>query len=80
MKCVICKSPDIQIKKVEEEIKSGRDIVLVPMEVLVCMNCGERYYERKAMRKIEEIREKLNRHDLEVEEIGKVFRAHAALL
>lgn len=78
MKCVVCKSTDIQVKEVEEEIRSGRDIVLVPMNVLVCLNCGERYYDRKAMRKIEELREKLSKHDLEIEEVGKVFRAHAA--
>lgn len=77
MKCVICKSSDIQMKMVEEEIKLGRDIVLVPMEVLVCLNCSERYYDRKTMRKIEELRDRLGSHDLEVEEVGKVFRAHA---
>ncbi len=77
MKCVICKSSDIQMKMVEEEIKIGRDIVLVPMEVLVCLNCGERYYDRKTMRKIEELRGRLGSHDLEIEEVGKVFRAHA---
>lgn len=80
MKCVICMSSDTQLKKVEEEIKSGRDIVLVAMEVLVCMNCGERYYDRKAMKKIKELRERLKRHDLEIEEVGKVFRAHTAPL
>lgn len=78
MKCVICKSSNIQMKMVEEEIKSGRDIVLIPMEVLVCLNCGERYYDRKNMRKIEEIKAKLSSHDLEVKEIGKVLRANVA--
>lgn len=78
MKCVICKSTDIQVKEVEEEIRSGRDIVLVPMNVLVCLNCGERYYDRKSMRKIEELRARLSRNDLEIEEVGKVFRAYAA--
>jgi len=56
VKCVICKSSDIQKKMIEEEIKSGTDIVLVAVEVLVCMNCGERYYDRKTMRKIEDVR------------------------
>jgi YgiT-type zinc finger domain-containing protein len=56
MKCVICKSSDIQKKMIEEEIKSGMDIVLVAVEALVCMNCGERYYDRKTMRKIEDVR------------------------
>ena len=75
MKCVICKSSDIQMKKIEEEIKLELDIIFVPMEVLVCQNCGERYYDKKAMQKLEEIRYKLRKHDLEVEEIGKVLRA-----
>jgi len=75
MKCVICKSSDIQKKMIEEEIKSGMDIILVSVEVLVCMNCGERYYDRKTMRKIEDVRLKLKQKDLEVEEVGKVLRA-----
>ncbi len=54
MKCVICNSPDIKVKKVQEEIKQQSDIVLVPLEVLVCHNCGERYYDRKTTKKIEE--------------------------
>jgi len=76
MRCVICKSSDIQMKMVEKEIKSGKDIVLIPMEVLVCLNCGERYYDRKTMRKIEEIRSRLGKQDLKVEEVGKVLRAN----
>jgi YgiT-type zinc finger domain-containing protein len=75
MKCVICKSPDIQKKTVEEEIKSGMDIVLVTVEVLVCMNCGERYYNTNTMRKIENVRSKLKQKGLEVQELGKVLRA-----
>lgn len=76
MKCVICKGSDIQLKMVEEEFKSGRDIVLVPLEVLICQNCGERYYDRRTMRKLEDIRSKLRSHKLEVEEIGKVLLSH----
>lgn len=76
MRCVICKGSETQMKMVEEEVKSGRDIVLIPMEVLVCTSCGERYYDRKTMQKIENLREKLRRHDLEVEEVGKVLLAH----
>ena len=75
MKCVICKSSDIQNKMIEEEIKSGKDIILVPLNVLVCMNCGERYYDRNTMRKIEDVRSRLKQKNLEVEEVGKVLRA-----
>jgi len=78
MKCVVCKSSDIQMKMVEEEIRAEQDIVLVPIEVLVCQNCGERYYDRKNMKKLEEMRTRLKNHDLEVEEVGKVLRTHAA--
>ncbi|MFA5806365.1 MAG: YgiT-type zinc finger protein [Melioribacteraceae bacterium] len=78
MKCVICKSPDIQIKNVEEEIKLGMDIILVPIEALVCNNCGERYYDIRTMRKLENIRLKLGNKDLAVEDVGKVLRANVA--
>ena len=78
MKCVVCKGSNIELKTVDEEIRTGTDIFLVPMNVLVCTSCGERYYDRKAMRKIEEIRSRLKNHELEVEEVGKIMRAHAA--
>jgi hypothetical protein len=60
---------------IEEEIKSGMDIVLVAVEVMVCMNCGERYYDRNTMRKIENMRSRLKQKDLKVKEVGKVLRA-----
>ncbi|MHB8338760.1 MAG: YgiT-type zinc finger protein [Ignavibacteriaceae bacterium] len=78
MKCVICKSPDIQMKNVEEEIKLGKDIILVPIEVLVCNNCGERYYDSRNMKKIENIRLKLGNKELAVDDVGKVLRANVA--
>jgi YgiT-type zinc finger domain-containing protein len=78
MKCVICKGTDIRRKAVEEEIKREHDIVLVPMDVMVCQSCGERYYDTKAMRKLEETREQLKRKGLVVESAGKVLRAKVA--
>jgi len=75
MKCVICKSSDIQTKVVDEEMKSGTDILLVPIEVLVCNHCGERYYDRRAMKRIEDIRSRIKQKDLKVEEVGKGMRA-----
>ena len=77
MKCIVCKSPDIELKNVDEQIRKGGDIILIPINILVCSNCGERYYNRKSMRKIEDIREKVQNQDLDVEEVGKVMRAHA---
>jgi YgiT-type zinc finger domain-containing protein len=78
MKCVICNSPHIEMKKVEEEIKSGNNILIVPMEVLVCLSCGERYYDKKTMKKIEETRYRLQKRDLKLDEVGKVLKEHVA--
>ncbi len=78
MKCVVCNSSNIEMKSVEEEIRSDKDILLIPLEVLVCLSCGERYYDRKTMKKIEEMRSKLKKHDLKVKEIGKVLREQSA--
>ena len=78
MKCVVCKSSDIQMKTVEEEIEIGSDIILIPIDVLVCLNCGERYYDRKTLKKIEELKSKATSRDLEIEEVGKVFKALVA--
>jgi CRISPR/Cas system-associated protein Csx1 len=66
------------MKSVEEEIRSDKDILLIPLKVLVCLSCGERYYDRKTMKRIEEMRSKLKKHDLKVEEVGKVLREHTA--
>jgi CRISPR/Cas system-associated protein Csx1 len=66
------------MKSVEEEIRSDKDILLIPLEVLVCLSCGERYYDKKTMKKIEEMRSRLRKHDLKVEEVGKVLREQAA--
>ena len=78
MKCVVCNSSNIEMKSVEEEIRSDKDILLIPLEILVCLSCGERYYDKKTMKKIEEMRSKLKRHDLKVEEVGKVLREQTA--
>ena len=75
---LVCKSPDIEKKKVEEEIKFGKDIILVPIEVLVCNNCGERYYDSRTMKELEEIKSRLGKKDLAVEDVGKVLRARVA--
>jgi YgiT-type zinc finger domain-containing protein len=78
MRCVVCKSTDIEKKMVDEDIKVDKNIVLVSVEVLVCSNCGERYYDKATMKKIEEFRLKLEDTNLNMEEVGKIFRAHAA--
>jgi len=57
MRCVICASQDIVRRPVEGELRLGNDVVLLPIEVLVCLNCGERYYDCRTSRLLEEIRD-----------------------
>jgi len=73
MKCVICHSEDIEVKKVKEEIKIGNDIIYVPIEIPVCNSCGERYYERKTLQNLEAIEFRLKNKEISVKEIGKVL-------
>ena len=78
MKCIICKSEDIKLKKVDEEIKLDNDIILVNTEVLVCNNCSERYYDRKTIQQLESIKEKIEKKEISFENIGKVLRPKVA--
>lgn len=78
MKCIICKSEDIELKKVDEEIIFDNDIVLVNIEVLVCNICGERYYDRKTIQQLETIKERILKKEIPVENIGKVLRPKVA--
>jgi len=73
MKCVICHSDVIESKDVEESVRSGNDIVYVPITTLVCQNCGERYYDRKTMAYLEKVRESLQAKKNELKETGKVL-------
>jgi len=78
MKCIICKSLDIELKEVEEELKIENNIILIPIEVLACNNCGERYYDRKTMKKLEESEKKIKEKIWEVESVGEILRAKVA--
>ena len=78
MKCLVCNGSNIQAERVDEQIRAGEDIVLLQMDILVCETCGERYFDKKNMKKIEKVREQLREHKLKVKEVGKVMRAVAA--
>ena len=56
MKCIVCYSEDLVPRDATEEIPRGNDIVRVPVRVLTCGQCGERYYDRETMHRLEEIR------------------------
>ncbi|UCG84177.1 MAG: YgiT-type zinc finger protein [Dehalococcoidia bacterium] len=54
MKCIICHSTDITMRRVNEQLSRGEDLILFPLEVLVCNNCGECYYDRRTMKRLKE--------------------------
>ena len=72
MKCIICHGESIQKKTVREERNIGNDIIFIPVDVLECSTCGERYYDRKTMRYLEDIDKKLHEGKAAVKNIGKV--------
>ena len=74
MRCVICGGQDIKDKEVEEEIKVGNDIVIVPVNVKVCMGCGERYYDKGTMRMLEVVEEKIEKKQLKFQPTGEVLK------
>ncbi len=75
MQCIICHGDDIRLEKVREEIVQGDDIVRIPIEVLVCHNCGERYYDRRTVRYLEEVEKKLKAGDIPLKQAGRVMEA-----
>jgi hypothetical protein len=47
--------------------------------LLVCNTCGERYYDQRAMKKIEDLRSAMKDGNLQFQTVvGKVYRAYAA--
>ena len=74
MKCVYCKSSNLEEKTVEEEFKKGHDLVFVPVEVLVCQSCGERYYDRKTMKLLEQWQSKISSETVALKPIGRLLK------
>ena len=73
MKCVICHGNDIQNQDVQEVLTIGNDLVFVPVRVLACRTCGERYYDRRTMQLLEEAKKNLKEKKVALREVGKVL-------
>ena len=74
MKCIICHGEQVSPGEVFEGIPVGSDIVRVPVTVMVCRTCGERYYDRATMRHLERVREDVAKDRGRLEVVGKVLR------
>ena len=80
MKCIICHSIDITVRCVNEQLSRGQDMILGPVDVLVCNNCGERYYDRRTMQKLGEIEDAVNAGHASLERVGEVMRVKPELV
>ncbi|MBI4721863.1 MAG: YgiT-type zinc finger protein [Candidatus Stahlbacteria bacterium] len=74
MRCIVCNSPEVRKKEVEEEIQINNDMIFVPINVLVCAECGERYYDRATMRRLENIIKDIKENRIQLNEVGKVLK------
>ena len=73
MKCVICHGENIISMYLNEEINIDNNIVNIPLNVLTCKDCGERYYDRKTVKYLEEIKLKIKENKINFKETGKVL-------
>jgi len=74
MRCVICKTGEVQLATVQAEVKVGCDRLLVPVEAEVCLECGEPYYSPGALRYLERVREDFARKVITPASVGKVYQ------
>ncbi len=73
MKCIVCHSENINNIEINEEIINNKDIINIPISIPVCKDCGERYYNRKTVKYLEKIKEKIKNNKLKLIETGKVL-------
>lgn len=73
MICVVCHGQDVQLKDVQEDLHSEKNVVRVPVRALVCQSCGERYYDRRTVRYLEEVEKELKEGHAHLKEVGRVL-------
>ena len=73
MKCTLCHGHRVVTSTVQERIPVGNDIVLVSIKIPTCQTCGERYYDRTTMRRLEELEDDLAARKHLLREVGKVL-------
>ena len=77
MKCVMCRTGELERVHVEEKTRVGNDVLLTPIEALVRDGCGERYYDRATMKYLERVvEEAVERRDT-FRPVGQVFAVAA---
>ena len=74
MKCVICKTGEVQPGKTQVEVKASCDRLLVRVEADVCPECGEAYYTAETLRSQERMRSDFEQKAITPPSVGKVYQ------
>lgn len=62
--CPVC-GGDLVEKEVEKVLRGGANTAVLKVCAEVCLRCGERLYSQETVRRFEQIRAKLERHETE---------------
>ncbi len=72
-RCPVCGGELVE-KEVEKLLRGGTHTAVLKVKADVCLHCGERLYPEKTARRFEEVRNKLERNDVEgFDVLGKSF-------
>lgn len=61
-RCPVC-GGEVVSKCVEKLLRGGPNTAVCDVDALVCLKCGERFYDEATVQHFEEIRRKLERQD-----------------
>lgn len=74
-RCPVCGGEMVE-KEVEKLLRGGLHTAVLTVRAEVCLRCGERLYSQETVRRFEQIRTKLERHDIaDFQPLGQSFQA-----
>ena len=72
--CPICGGEMVE-KEVEKLLHGGENTAVMKVKAEVCLHCGERLYSQETVRRFEQIRAKLLRHETaDFQPLGQSFQ------
>jgi YgiT-type zinc finger domain-containing protein len=72
-KCPVCSGKMVE-KEVEKLLRGGGNTAVLKIKAEVCLHCGERLYSQETVRRFEQIRAKLKRHETsDFQPLGQSF-------
>ena len=73
-KCPVCGGELIE-KEVEKLLRGGSDVAVLRVKADIFLHCGERLFSEETIKKFEQIRNSLKRHEVEsFEPLGNAYK------